>query len=129
MILAEAIHESNAERRGTRRYRSPEGIFQVENSEGRQPIGDLLDISADGLSFIYSADVDAVEESTLLNIVSASGEIQIESVPYQNRNDFDYIRNFPFGAYRMRRRGVSFTALTPDQKRSLIAFIDGISRK
>ncbi|MDJ0782528.1 MAG: hypothetical protein QNJ22_11185 [Desulfosarcinaceae bacterium] len=126
--MAEAIHESHVDRRGTRRYRIPEGIFLVENAEGRHPIGDLLDISADGLSFIYSADVDAVLESTYLNIVSVSGEIQLEKIPYQNKNDFDFIRNYPFDAYRMRRRGVSFTELTEPQKESLIAFIDGLSQ-
>jgi hypothetical protein len=125
--MAEAIYDIQ-ERREERRYRSPEGLFRVENAESRISIGDLLDISASGLSFVYLADVDAIEESTQLNIVSASGEVYIEQVTYQSRNDFDYIRNYPFDAYRMRRRGVSFAGLTEAHKSALAVLIKAIHR-
>lgn len=126
MTMAEAIHEVQSERRGSKRYRSPDGIFLVENAAGRHPIGELLDISAKGLAFVYSAEVDALRESELLNVVSVSGEVHLEEIPYQNRNDFDYIRNYPFDAYRLRRRGVNFAALTEAQESSLREFIKAI---
>ena len=126
MTMAEAPHEVQSERRGSKRYRIPEGIFVVENAAGSHPIGELLDISANGLSFVYSAEVEALRESERLNIVSASGEVHLEQIPYQNMNDFDYIRNYPFDAYRLRRRGVSFAALTDTQENSLAEFIKAI---
>jgi hypothetical protein len=100
----------------------------VENAIGRQPIGELLDVSTTGLSFLYSADVDAIQESDQINVVSASGEVHLQGFPYQNRNDFDYIRNFPFNAYRMRRRGVCFLDLTADQRSALDDLISAISQ-
>jgi hypothetical protein len=129
MTMAEAIHEVQVERRGSKRHRSPDGIFLVENAESRNPIGELLDISANGLAFVYSADVDAVQESEQLNVVSVSGEVLLKQIPYQNLNDFDYIRNYPFDAYRLRRRGVSFTTLTETQEGALTKFIKAIHKE
>lgn len=123
MTLAQVNRDSHFERRSTTRYLSPEGFFFVENAENRQSIGDLLDISNSGLAFVYSAGVDAIQESEQLNVVSASGEVYLKFVPYHNMNDFDYIRNYPFDAYPMRRRGVSFKALTESQEGSLREFI------
>jgi hypothetical protein len=127
--MAETIHDALVERRVSRRYRSPEGVFVVENASGRQFIGELLDISTTGLAFVYSADVDAIQESEQLNVVSASGKLHLKEIPYQNRNDFDYIRNYPFDAYRMRRRGVRFAALTETQEDALAAFIEAIHKE
>jgi hypothetical protein len=127
--MAEAIHDIQAERRGSRRYRSPDGLFRVENAESRQPIGDLIDISVNGLAFVYAAEVDAVQESGRLNVVAASGEVHLERIPYQNKNDFDYIRNYPFDAYRMRRRGVCFAGLTETHKSALAVLIKAIHQQ
>jgi hypothetical protein len=123
MTMAEAIHDTQAERRGNKRYRTPDGLFLVENADSRQRIGDLIDISADGLAFVYSAEVDEVQESGRLNVVAASGEVHLERIPYKNMNDFDYIRNYPFDAYRLRRRGVCFAGLTEAHISSLAVLI------
>jgi hypothetical protein len=119
MNMAEAIQDNCAERREARRYRSPEGIFLVENADNQKAIGDLLDISDLGLAFIYSTEVETLQESNLLNIVSPTGEVHIEKIPYNNMNDFDYVRNYPFDAYRLRRRGVRFSGLDGEQKHAL----------
>jgi hypothetical protein len=127
--MADAIQDNGVERRADRRYRSTEGYYLVENSESRQPIGDLLDISASGLSFIYSADMETIEESAQLNIITASGEIHVEQVFYQNKNDFDFIGNFPFNPYRMRRRGVRFVELTEVQRAALATIVEAIRQQ
>lgn len=126
MTIAEAIYDIQSERRDSKRHQSRDGLFLVENAANREPLGELLDISANGLAFVYSADVEALQESGQLNVVSVSREVSLEKISYQNINDFDYIRNYPFDAYPMRRRGVSFTALTEEQAISLEAFIKAI---
>jgi hypothetical protein len=129
MAMAEPIHEVQTERRFSRRYQSPDGAFLVKNAESGVTIGDLLDVSASGLSFVYATDVDAIEESSRLSVVSVSGEVHLKAVPYHNRNDFDYIRSYPFEAYRMRRRGVCFAELSEPNKDALVALINTINQK
>ena len=52
MSMVEVINDIQAERRGSRRYQIPNGLFHVEDAESRQPIGELIDISANGLAFV-----------------------------------------------------------------------------
>ena len=111
------------DRRYTKRHRVPEQRFVAVNSETQETLGEILDISAQGLAFIYRVDNSTALESNLLDILSDAGHHQVGPLPYRNMNDFDYLLGYTFDARLMRRRGVKFEKLSENQISDIEQFI------
>ena len=88
-------------------------------------VGRVIDISMDGLAFLYSASKMRQDGSSEIEIILAEDNFSSGALPFKTVSDAP-IRGFfvaPF-AKSQRRRSIQFKALTEDQKEKLAYFID-----
>ena len=85
-------------------------------------VGDILDISMNGLSFRYLADKAIPCETTELTIAAAQDKFYLRGIPVKAVSDFE-IAKLPFGSLSPRRRGLEFGPLTTTQISRLQDFI------
>jgi hypothetical protein len=112
------------ERRRYKRFLVQEGAFAVFGSHVSE-VGQIIDISRDGLSFRYIAngDRDRANGSSELEIYLAEKSFCLEKVPVKTVWDFEMADQFPSSPMTMRRRGVQFGELTQEQIPQLGCFI------
>lgn len=103
------------ERRKHKRFRPRVSAFALLN----KPIsnmGEIIDISHDGLSFRYSADEGLPKGSFVLDILCVDDGFYLAKLPSRTAADFEV-------GNQMRRRGVQFGQLTNKQSSQLKFFI------
>jgi len=86
-------------------------------------LGQIIDISRDGLSFRYVASQARTNGWAELSILMTDGSFSIEKVPFKTVWDSAMPREFSFGAITLRHCGVQFGDLTHRQKVDLEYFI------
>ena len=86
-------------------------------------LGQIIDISRDGLSFRYVASKARTYESAELRILMTDGSFCFEKVPFKTVWDSAMPREFSFGSISLRHCGVQFGDLTHRQKADLEHFI------
>lgn len=86
-------------------------------------LGQIRDISMDGLAFRYISQDQHMGESSSLDILLADRGFYLENVSFNTISDFELEDETPWNTIRMRQRGVQFQNLSDSQKYQLEGFI------
>jgi hypothetical protein len=113
--------KERAERRRHRRFQVPSSAFA-----GLGPyfgkVGRILDVSMGGLAFRYIG-LEEPNGSSYLDIFINDLDLYLRKVPFQTISDFPVITDSST-AVTLRRRGVQFGEMTPQQRDALGNFIE-----
>ena len=113
--------KERAERRRNKRFQVPSSAFA-----GLGPyfgkVGRILDVSMGGLAFRYIG-LEEPNGSTNLDIFMNDLDFNLRNVPFKTISDFPVITDGRT-AVTLRRRGVQFGKLTPQQKDAVEDFIE-----
>jgi hypothetical protein len=110
------------ERRKNRRFFAKKGAFAgLRNNPGK--VGQIVDVSLEGLSFCYVADNMQSGESSESDIVLVGGSFQLNNIPSRIIWDLTVNEKIDFSSITMMRIGVKFEKLTPEQRGQLSYFI------
>ena len=110
------------ERRQWKRFKVAEGAFAALINHCNK-LGQIRDISEKGLSFRYIDSEEGPSEARELKIILSNGGLCLEGVPFKEVTDFEIKSEFSFSSIKMRRIGLEFGELTPDQQMHLNTFI------
>ena len=110
------------ERRQQKRFIAEEGAFAaLVDQESR--LGQIKDISLQGLSFRYIDSHEKLENADELRIILGNQGLYLDRVPFVKISDFEIESEFSFSTIKMRQIGLKFGELTPQQKLRLDQFI------
>ena len=111
------------ERRQSKRFKVAEGVFAALINHSSK-LGQIKDISEKGLSFRYIDSDEGRSEARELKIILSSGGLCLEGIPFKEVTDFEIKSEFSFSSIKMRRIGLEFGKLTPEQQTNLSDFIE-----
>jgi len=114
--------KGHIERRQWKRFKVAEGVFAALINHSNK-LGQIKDISEKGLSFRYIDSDEGYSEARELKIILGSGGLCLEGIPFKEVTDFEIKSEFSFSSIKMRRIGLEFGKLTPDQETRLNNFI------
>lgn len=114
--------KSRVERRRHARFRVPKDACVALRSDYLR-VAQIERVSMDGLEFSYVADDGPVTEPFELDIFLAGGAFYLYKVPFKTLSDYETSNDTPFPGLPLRRCGVQFGELTPNQKNMLEYFI------
>ena len=86
-------------------------------------VGQITDISMDGLAFSYIAGEKRSNSSSELDILLGNRSFYLDKVPFKTVSDCKTPHKVPFSSIEMRRCGVQFGKLAPEQISQLKNFI------
>jgi hypothetical protein len=109
------------ERRRQERFRLENDTFVVLKSN-RTKVGSLKEMNMEGLSFHYVGKAEQLMEPAELSIFSPENDFYLFMVPCKITSDLKLYKNHP-SPITMRRCGVQFGELTPQQVSQLEYFI------
>ena len=110
------------ERRMQKRFKAAEGAFAaLVDQESR--LGQIKDISSDGLSFRYIDSHEKLENASELKIILGKRGLYLDKVPFKIISDFKIESEFSFSTVNMRQIGLKFGELTAGQRNRLDRFI------
>ena len=112
------------ERRGKKRFEAKGGCLVILGSEPVKP-WQILDISEEGLAFRYIRGAEEVGSIPHLDIRTSDTALCIEKVPYQVISDID-LTGAGRRSYKLKRCGIKFGQLTPEQSGQLRRLIDSV---
>lgn len=117
------------ERRKHKRFRVREGAFAALKPHWFRStiLGEIIDISIDGLAFRYIAAKKRSELSFKLKILLADGSFSLDKVPSRTISDLEIGNEFSIDFTPIRRCCVQFARLTHDQISGLEHFIRNYS--
>jgi hypothetical protein len=110
------------ERRQRKRFKAIEGAFAALVNHNSK-LGQIKDISTDGLSFCYIDDHAQTDDAPELKIILGNRGFYMDKVPYKKIADFEIVNEYSFSSIKMRQMGLQFGQLTPDQQNRLENFI------
>lgn len=110
------------ERRRLKRFKVKEGAFAAL-MPGSSKLGQILDLGKGGLSFLYIDTGEAVDGSTEIDIYLAGNGFYLSKLPITTVSDIRVPNKIPINPIVMRRQGVQFGELTPEQTSSLDSFM------
>ena len=111
-----------AERRKHKRFQVEDIAFAVLRGQV-ELLGQIIDISRGGLAFHYIVSGRNVKSSSELDILLAYYGLYMEKIQFKTISDFQIPNKSPFSPIIMRRHGVKFGKLTPNQSSMLEDFI------
>lgn len=118
------------ERRFAKRFRAVDGALAALSPESGR-VGQIRNISANGLAFQYIAD-DAPEAdlhgTVNVQIMFAGEGVWLESIPVKWVADIDISTNASFSRLPIRQTCLQFTTLTDTQRKRLQEFIHRYTR-
>ena len=116
-----AITKKLFERRKHKRFQVEPGVVALLTPRWPHPtmVGDVLDISSNGLALRYIADEAPSDRlSSELTLVSPEHSFRLAKLPIRAVSDFE-IAKVPFSFAAPRRLGLQFGELTQDQTSQL----------
>ncbi len=118
------INKEFVERRKSKRFHVKEGGVALVTPPGQHAttVGDIIDISMNGLSFHYISDTALPSWAGELTIAMAEHKFYLRGLPTRSISDFEIART-PFGFLSPRRHGLEFDELTQEQTSCLEQFI------
>lgn len=117
-----AERRESADRRHSKRYRAKEGVFAVLVAK-KDKLGQIKDISMQGLSFRYVNDDIRSRDAGELKIFIAGCGLYIDKVATEVISDFEIKGGFLVSPLKLRQTGIKFINLTPEQKYQIGRFI------
>lgn len=111
-----------AERRKHKRFQVEDIAFAVLRGQV-ELLGQIIDISRGGLAFHYIVSGRNVKSSSELDILLAYYGLYMEKIQFKTISDFQIPNKSPFSPIIMRRHGVKFGELMPNQASRLEDFI------
>ena len=118
-----AILHEFVERRRHKRFRVKDGAFAALMPDSTK-LGQILDVGEGGLSFLYIDTGETANGSRELYIYVVDKEFYISKLPVKIVSDVRVPNKIPINPIVMRRQGVQFGELTPEQSFSLYSFIE-----
>ena len=109
------------ERRKHKRFRTPKGLFAVLKP-GYSKVGSVVDMSTKGLAFRY-VDREELPNGTDMDIFMIGNGFRLGKVPVKTIADVEVVQGTPYYSITIRRCGVQFEELPPEQKCELESFI------
>jgi hypothetical protein len=109
------------ERRKHERLQIQHGAFVILKSYDNK-VGQIADISPDGLTFIYHTSGKGSVMATQLDIFVAGSPVHMNKIPCRTISEFEIDSDIHRSIIK-RRCGLQFEELTPDQKFELESFI------
>jgi hypothetical protein len=110
------------ENRKHTRFLAKELIFVKLRSEHEENIGQLMDISKSGLSIRYFATEEILQDFSDLSIFSSDGDYNSGKIPIKIISDIEREKS-PSGKQTLRRYGIQFEKLTPEQTAEMDNFL------
>jgi len=114
---------TNKDQRKSRRFKVKDLTFVKLGSETDEDIGQLMDISKGGLSLRYFVNIEKTEDYSELGIFLSGNNFTIDRIPFRTISDTQVVNKSPFSPIILRRYGIKFEALTPDQINKLDYFL------
>lgn len=113
------------ERRKHRRFCAETGAAAVFRRPwpDSSKMGQIIDISMDGLAFRYTPGGDRLHGSYQLEIVWGDCSARCENIPFNDISDLNTPNEAPLNCIETRRGRVQFGELRPDQISKLEYFI------
>ena len=109
---------SQSERRKIKRLKASYGAYAVVGPETSK-LGQIKDISMNGLAFKYLADEARSNGAGELDIIVRQDCLCVKSIPIQTVSDFELAKESAFSTVRLRQQGVQFGELTSEQSAQL----------
>ena len=110
------------ERRQQKRFKAQEGAFAaLVDQESR--LGQIKDISLQGLSFRYIDNHEKLKKASELKIIINNQGLYLDKLPFKIIFDFEIESEFSFSRVNMRQVGLKFGDLTPVQRNRLDQFL------
>jgi hypothetical protein len=103
------------EKRNHKRFSPRSPAFVAVGAPNKKKIAHIVDICMGGLAFDYIADETRFNTRDSLDIYSAEEGFYLKEVLFTTVSDVELPREFPWRTITMRRRGIQFNTLTPDQ--------------
>jgi hypothetical protein len=114
------------ERRKHKRFKVQNAAFAVlsaiSSPHSTQKVGRITDIGMGGLAFSYIASEEPSNISVQLSIFSGKNGFDLRKIPFETIWDLE-TKKAPLGSITMRRTGVEFRKLKPNQISQLKYFI------
>jgi len=110
------------ERRQLRRYKVMQGAFAAMMPLSNK-LGQIVDLGKGGLAFHYIHVDDGSNDGYELDIFVSNKEFYLPKLPVKNVSDVLVPNKIPNNPIVIRRHGVQFQELTPEQSSELDAFI------
>lgn len=110
------------ERRRHKRFQAQEGAFAVARPEFTK-LGQIMDISRGGLAFRYVVTGSQGNGAIEVDIFKAGDGFYLENIPIKTIWDLRVPKKLSNGSLPMRRCGMQFGELTPNQISQLEYFI------
>ena len=123
-MLTELTNKSFVERRKSKRFQIKEGGIALVTPPGPHSttVGDIIDISMNGLSFNYVSNKALRNWAGDLAIASVEDRFYLRGLPSRSISDFEIAKS-PFGSLSPRRHGLEFGELNREQTSCLEQFI------
>ena len=115
---------TSRDKRKYRRFRVKDLTFVKLWSEADEDIGQLLDISEGGLSLRYFVNVEKSGDYSELGIFLSGDDFTIDRIPFKTVSNTMLVNKSPFSPIILRRYGIKFEELTPEQVHKLDLFLD-----
>ena len=106
------------ERRKIKRFKASYGAYAVVGPETSK-LGQIKDISMNGLAFKYLADEARSNDAGELDIIVRQDCLCVKSIPIQTVSDFELAKENAFSTVRLRQQRVQFGELTAEQSAQL----------
>jgi hypothetical protein len=115
------------DRRKHKRLQAQDGAF-VLLSPDSAILGHVVDISRDGLAFLYIASKKSPNGSSQFEVLLAEQleddrSFHFDKVPFSTISDFAIPNELSLGSITIRRRGIQFGELTHNQTSALEYFL------
>ena len=118
-----AERRKGPQKRTDKRYRVKDLTFVKLRSESEIEIGQLLDISKEGLAFRHFIDNKKSRKYHDLGLFLSGGGFSIDRIPFKAVSSIELANNSQFSTIILKRYGVQFEKLTPDQTKRLDHFL------
>ena len=118
------VSDLPTERRKHRRLQlKGDGVALLRTPSSHKTIvGEIMDISVDGVSFRYISGEEPDHGPSELSLVSADHSFYLGSLPIRTVSDLEMAK-IPFGSVSTRRRGLKFGKMGHNHKFALEHFI------
>lgn len=110
--------ESQRDSRRCRRFPVKDGVIALDSV-----YGEIIDVSFGGLSFRYTAYDDMTTQPAEFGIIFGGEELFFDNIPLDNVCDTVMDGEAGKGSGEVRRRGMAFGDLVPEQVVALARFI------